>query len=228
MKRILILEDDRAIAELERDYLEAAGFEVCLEADGARGLDTARAGGFHLLLVDLMLPGLSGFEVCRQVREVLDLPLIVVSALSTDLDKVRALGLGADDFVTKPFSPAELTARVRAHLARYDRLTRAEPVAETWTVRGLELQRTSRRVWRDGREVTLTPREFDVLELFVTHPGRVFSKEEVFALVWKEQYGDTTTVTVHVRKLREKLGDDTSAPLYIKTVWGLGYRLDAE
>jgi DNA-binding response OmpR family regulator len=117
---------------------------------------------------------------------------------------------------------------VKAHLARYDRLTKADPPAEAWSVRGLELHRTSRRVWRDGREVVLTPREFDVLELFVTHPGRVFSKEEVFALVWKEQYGDTTTVTVHVRKLREKLGDDTTAPVFIKTVWGLGYRLDPE
>ena len=228
MKRILIIEDDRAIAELERDYLVAAGYEVEIQTDGPGGLESALADGFSLVLVDLMLPGLPGFEVCRRIREVRDVPLVVVSALSTDLDKVRALGLGADDFVTKPFSPAELTARVQAHLARYERLTKAGPPAETWSVRGLELNRTSRRVWRDGREIVLTPREFDVLELFVTHPGRVFSKEEVFALVWKEQYGDTTTVTVHVRKLREKLGDDTSAPVYLKTVWGLGYRLDPE
>lgn len=228
MKRILIVEDDQAIANLERDYLVAAGFEVVIESDGARGLETALASPFALVLVDLMLPGLSGFEVCRRIREVRDLPLVVVSALSTDLDKVKALGLGADDFVTKPFSPAELTARVRAHVARFERLTKAGPPAETWTVRGLELNRTSRRVQRDGREIVLTPREFEVLELFMTHPGRVFSKEEVFALVWREQYGDTTTVTVHVRKLREKLGDDTSNPVYIRTVWGLGYRLDGE
>jgi DNA-binding response OmpR family regulator len=228
MKRILIVEDDQAIADLERDYLTAAGFEVEVQTDGARGLEAALADGFSLVLVDLMLPGLSGFEVCRRIREVSNVPLVVVSALSADLDKVKVLGLGADDFVTKPFSPAELTARVKAHLARYDRLTKADPPAEAWSVRGLELHRTSRRVWRDGREVVLTPREFDVLELFVTHPGRVFSKEEVFALVWKEQYGDTTTVTVHVRKLREKLGDDTTAPVFIKTVWGLGYRLDPE
>lgn len=227
MRRILVLEDDRAIAELERDYLEAAGFAVTWEADGLSGLEALSTGIFSLALVDLMLPGLSGFEVCRRVRESLDVPLVVVSALATDLDKVKALGLGADDFVTKPFSPAELTARVQAHLARYDRLTKAGAPVETWSVRGLELNRTSRQVWRDGREIVLTPREFEVLELFVTHPNRVFSKEEVFALVWKEQYGDTSTVTVHVRKLREKLGDDTAAPVYIKTVWGLGYRLDA-
>jgi len=227
MKRILVIEDDLANAELERDYLEAAGFSVSLEANGIQGTEAALSGIFDLVLVDLMLPGLSGFEVCRRVRETRDVPLVVVSARSSDLDKVQALGIGADDFVTKPFSPAELTARVQAHLARYERLTRVGVSAETWSVRGLELNRPSRRVWRDGREVTLSPREFDVLELFVTHPGRVFSKEEVFALVWKEQYGDTTTVTVHVRKLREKLGDDTSAPLYIKTVWGLGYRLDS-
>ena len=227
MKRILVLEDDQAIAELERDYLEAAGFSVTLESDGARGAQAAQSEVFDLVLVDLMLPSLSGFEVCRQVREIRDVPLIVVSALSTDFDKVQALGLGADDFVTKPFSPAELTARIQAHLSRYERLTKAGAPAETWSVRGLELNRTSRRVWRDGREIILSPREFDVLELFMTHPGRVFSKEEVFALVWKERYGDTTTVTVHVRKLREKLSDDTAAPLFIKTVWGLGYRLDA-
>jgi len=226
MKRILIVEDDRAIAELERDYLEAAGFSVSWEADGTRGLDAIQGGAFDLVVVDLMLPGLSGFEVCRRVRETNDVPLLVVSALTSDLDKVKALGLGADDFVTKPFSPAELVARIQAHLARYDRLTRGGAPADTWTIRGLELNTTSRLVRRDGREITLTPREFDVLELFVTHPDRVFSKEEVFALVWKEQYGDTTTVTVHVRKIREKLGDDTSAPVFIKTVWGLGYRLD--
>jgi DNA-binding response OmpR family regulator len=226
MKKIFVLEDDRAIADLERDYLEAAGYTVEWEADGQKGLEAILARHFDLALIDLMLPGLSGFEVCRQVREAKDLPLLVVSALSSDLDKVKALGLGADDFVTKPFSPAELTARVQAHLARYDRLTHAEAPAESWSVRGLVINRASRQVWRDSREIVLTPREFDVLELFMTHPGRVFSKEEVFALVWKEQYGDTTTVTVHVRKLREKLGDETSAPLYIKTVWGLGYRLD--
>jgi DNA-binding response OmpR family regulator len=227
MKNILVVEDDVAIAELERDYLEAAGFAVVVESDGLRGLAAALAGPFALVLVDLMLPGLSGFELCRRIRETKDIPLLVVSALTSDLDKVRALGLGADDFVTKPFSPTELTARVQAHLARYDRLTRAGAPDDTWLVRGLELNQTSRRVLRDGREVALTPREFDVLELFVTHPGRVFSKEEVFALVWKEQYGDTTTVTVHVRKLREKLGDDTANPVYIKTIWGLGYRLDS-
>ncbi len=227
MKRILVMEDDQAIAELEKDYLEAAGFSVTLESDGMRGAEAAKTGLFDLVLVDLMLPSLTGFDVCRQIRETRDIPLIVVSALSTDFDKVQALGLGADDFVTKPFSPAELTARVQAHLARYARLTKTGAPAETWALRGLELNRTSRRVWRDGKEITLSPREFDVLELFMTHPGRVYSKEEVFALVWKEQYGDTTTVTVHVRKLREKLGDDTAAPLFIKTVWGLGYRLDA-
>ena len=228
MKRILIIEDDKAIADLEGDYLRAAGFEVEIQTDGLRGLEAALADGFSLVLVDLMLPGLTGMEICQKIREVSEVPLVVVSALSSDLDKVRVRGLGADDFVTKPFSPAELTARVKAHLARYERLTRAEPLPQTWSVRGLNLNRTSRRVWRDEREIILTPREFEVLELFVTHPGRVFSKEEVFALVWKEQYGDTTTVTVHVRKLREKLGDDSSAPVYIKTVWGLGYRLDPD
>lgn len=225
MKSILVLEDDTAIADLERDYLESAGFTVVVESDGTRGLDLALKGSFSLVLVDLMLPGLSGFEVCRRLREAREVPLVVVSALTSDMDKVRVLGLGADDFVTKPFSPAELTARVRAHLARYERLTKSGPRGESWEIRGLEVNPTARRVHLRGREVGLTPREFDVLELFVTNPGRVFSKEEVFARVWKEQYGDTTTVTVHVRKLREKL-EDSHDPQYIRTVWGLGYRLD--
>ena len=228
MKRLLIIEDDRAIAELERDYLEADGFAVDIAADGSEGLRQAGETAYSLVLLDLMLPGRGGFEICRTLRASSEVPILLVSARGADVDKVRGLGLGADDYITKPFSPAELVARVKAHLARYERLrggTGALPI----TAGSLVIERGSMRVTVAGREVTLTAREFDVLALLASHPDRVFGREEIFARIWgQEAFGDVSTVTVHIRRIREKIEVDPSQPRIIETVWGVGYRLRAQ
>jgi DNA-binding response OmpR family regulator len=225
MSRILIIEDDQAIAELERDYLEADGFEVVLAGTGDGGLNAARGSDFDLILLDLMLPGRTGFQVCRALRAESDIPILMVSARGEDVDKIRGLGLGADDYITKPFSPAELVARVKAHLARYARLSggAGAPVVR---VGGIRLDRSSMRVTVGDRDVILTAREFAILELLAAHPDRVFSREEIFNRVWgDETFGDTSTVTVHIRRIREKVESDPSQPQILETVWGVGYRL---
>ncbi len=223
---ILLVEDDEAIRNLEKDYLEAAGFTVQTAERGPEGMEASLRPEVDLVVLDLMLPELNGFEICRRLREQREVPILIVSAKTDDFDKVRALGLGADDYLVKPFSPAELVARVKAHLARFDRLTGKNALADVIELRGLRLNRSARRVWVDDQEVTLTSKEFDVLELFVTNPSRVLSKEEIFDRVWGLTYGDVSTVTVHVRKIREKLADTGDEPRYIKTLWGAGYRLD--
>lgn len=227
MKRLLIIEDDRDIAELERDYLEAAGFAVDLAFDGPEGLRRAGETAYDLVLLDLMLPGRSGFEICRSLRSGADLPILLVSARGADVDKVRGLGLGADDYITKPFSPAELVARVKAHLARYERL-RGGRGSSPITAGPLVLERESMRATVAGREVALTAREFEVLALLAAHPDRVFGREEIFARIWGGgTFGDVSTVTVHIRRIREKIEADPSHPQIIETVWGVGYRLRA-
>ncbi len=223
---ILLVEDDEAIRNLEKDYLEAAGFTVQTAERGPEGMEASLRPEVDLVVLDLMLPELNGFEICRRLREQREVPILIVSAKTDDFDKVRALGLGADDYLVKPFSPAEMVARVKAHLARFDRLTGKNALADVIELRGLRLNRSARRVWVDDQEVTLTSKEFDVLELFVTNPSRVLSKEEIFDRVWGLTYGDVSTVTVHVRKIREKLADTGDEPRYIKTLWGAGYRLD--
>ncbi|NNM54611.1 MAG: response regulator transcription factor [Spirochaetales bacterium] len=223
---ILLVEDDEAIRNLEKDYLEAAGFEVQTAERGPEGMEASLRPEVDLVVLDLMLPELNGFEICRRLREQREVPILIVSAKTDDFDKVRALGLGADDYLVKPFSPAEMVARVKAHLARFDRLTGKNALADVIELRGLRLNRSARRVWVDDQEVALTSKEFDVLELFVTNPSRVLSKEEIFDRVWGLTYGDVSTVTVHVRKIREKLTDTGDEPRYIKTLWGAGYRLD--
>ena len=223
---ILLVEDDEAIRNLEKDYLESSGFTVTTAIRGPQGLELAKNPEVDLVVLDLMLPGLSGFEILRQLREVRELPILIVSAKTEDFDKVHALGLGADDYLVKPFSPAELVARVKAHLARFDRLTNLKAPVEQFEIRGLRLNRASRRVWVNDTEVQLTSKEFDLLELFFEQPGRVLSKEELFAKIWGLSYGDVSTVTVHIRKIREKIGDTGEEPRYIKTLWGSGYRLD--
>ena len=226
MSRILIIEDETAIAELEKDYLELSGFEVELEEDGSRGLTRALDEDFDLLILDLMLPGLDGFEICRRFREVKNTPIIMISAKKEDIDKIRGLGLGADDYMTKPFSPSEMVARVKAHLARYERLIGSgSPENETIEIRGLKIDKTARRVWVNGEEKNFTTKEFDLLTYLAQNPNHVFTKEELFSKIWDmESIGDIATVTVHIKKIREKIEFNTAKPQYIETIWGVGYR----
>lgn len=226
MKKILLIEDDKAIAELERDYLEASDFTVELAADGRVGLEKALQAEYDLLLLDVMLPGVDGFQICREVRKVRDTPILMVSARREDIDKIRGLGLGADDYISKPFSPGELVARVKAHLARYERLTGGiRSQQKVVQAGGLEIQLDTHRVFADGREISLTHREFELLAFLAENPGIVFSKDTLFERVWGlEAAGDTATVMVHVNRIREKIEPDTTKPVYIETVWGAGYR----
>lgn len=226
MSRILIVEDEVAIADLEKDYLELSDFQVDICNTGDEGLEMALNGEYNLVILDLMLPGMDGFEVCRKIRESKNIPILMVSAKKDDIDKIRGLGLGADDYMTKPFSPSELVARVKAHLARYDRLTgsvmEANKVIE---IRGLKIDTTARRVWINGEEKTFTTKEFDLLTFLASHPNHVYTKEELFREIWDmESIGDIATVTVHIKKIREKVEMDTSNPQYIETIWGVGYR----
>lgn len=226
MSRILIVEDESAIAELEKDYLELSGFEVEVASDGQVGLDRAMSEDFDLMILDLMLPEIDGFEICRQVRAEKNMPIIMVSAKKDDIDKIRGLGLGADDYMTKPFSPSELVARVKAHLARYERLVgSAVEENKIIEIRGLRIDTTARRVWVNGEEKSFTTKEFDLLTFLASHPNHVYTKDELFSEIWDmESIGDIATVTVHIKKIREKVEFDTSKPQYIETIWGVGYR----
>jgi len=224
MSRILIIEDDKSIAELERDYLELNGFEVTICEDGEKGLEEALGGSCDLILLDLMLPGADGFEICRKVREKHNTPIIIVSAKHEDIDKIRGFGLGADDYMTKPFSPGEMVARVRAHLNRYERLI-GSGKNEIIEIRGLKIDRTARKVWVNGEEKNLTAREFDLLAFLASNPNHVYSREELFREIWgMESVGDIATVTVHIKKVREKVELNSAKPQYIETIWGVGYR----
>ena len=227
---ILIIEDEEAIAELERDYLERAGFHVEIETDGDRGLKRATDGDFSLIVLDLMLPGMDGFEVCRRLRERKNIPIVMVSAKKDDMDKIRGLGFGADDYVTKPFSPSELTARVKAHLARYERLVGSAMLQgnEIVEIRGLRIDKDARRVYLNGEEKIMTNKEFDLLTYLAERPNRVFTKDELFRAIWDlEAVGEVATVTVHIKKIREKIEVSSADPQYIETIWGVGYRFKA-
>ena len=226
MNRILIVEDEEAIADLEKDYLELSGFEVEVANDGEAGLEKALGEDYNLIILDLMLPGVDGFEICRQVRNEKNMPIIMVSAKKDDIDKIRGLGLGADDYMTKPFSPSELVARVKAHLARYERLIGSTMEEnKVIEIRGLKIDTTARRVWVNGEEKTFTTKEFDLLTFLASHPNHVYTKDQLFSEIWDmESIGDIATVTVHIKKIREKIEFDTSKPQYIETIWGVGYR----
>ncbi|WP_372635530.1 response regulator transcription factor [Cohnella sp.] len=226
MSGILIIEDERSIAELERDYLEINGFAVDIENSGDRGLQRALAVDYELIILDLMLPKVDGFEICRRIRAEKDIPILMVSAKKEDIDKIRGLGLGADDYIIKPFSPGELVARVKAHLARYERLSgRREARNDEIRIRGLRIDRSARRVFVNEQEVGFTTKEFDLLSYLAMNPNRVFSKEQLFDQIWgMDAMGEIATVTVHIRKLREKVEHDPSDPQYIETIWGAGYR----
>lgn len=228
MKKILIIEDDISIAELERDYLEINDFEVIIEHSGDKGLQNARQNQYDLIILDLMLPKIDGFEICRQIRSEKNTPILMVSAKKEDIDKIRGLGLGADDFMTKPFSPSELVARVKAHISRFERLTQGnQSKNDKVEIRGLSIDKSSRRVFINEREAVLTTKEFDLLVYLAANPNKVFTKEELFERIWGiDSQGDIPTVTVHIRKIREKIEMDPSNPQYIETIWGVGYRFE--
>ena len=226
MSKILIVEDEVAIADLEKDYLELSGFEVMLEYTGNAGLKRALEEDIDLLILDIMLPNMDGFDICKEVRQKKDIPIIMVSAKKEDISKIRGLGFGADDYMTKPFSPSELVARVKAHLERYQRLVgSARKINDVIEIRGLKIDKTARRVYVDGEEKAFTTKEFDLLTFLAENPNRVYKKDELFREIWDlESVGDIATVTVHIKKIREKIEKNTSKPEYIETIWGVGYR----
>ncbi len=226
MKKVLIIEDDQSIALLQRDYLEINDFEVEIESNGKSGLQKALSKEYDLIILDLMLPEMNGFEICKKIRESKDIPILIISAKTEDIDKIRGFGLGADDFIVKPFSPSELIARVKAHLARYQRLANKGQInEEELQVRGLTIQKDSRKVLVNGEEKIFTTKEFNLLTFLASNPNKVFSKELLFDRIWGfETVGDISTVTVHIRKIREKIEVDPSNPNYIETIWGAGYR----
>ena len=227
MSRVLIIEDELAIAELEKDYLELSDFEVVIEQNGSKGCERALEEDFDIFVLDLMLPDMDGFEICKRIREVKNTPILMVSAKKEDIDKIRGLGLGADDYITKPFSPSQLVARVKAHLARYDRLVGSsqQTQSDLFEIRDIKIDKTARRVWVRGEETQFTTKEFELLTFLAEHPNHVFSKQELFKEIWDmDSVGDIATVTVHIKKIREKVELNTNKPQYIETIWGVGYR----
>lgn len=226
MKKILIIEDDQSIAELQRDYLEAEGFHIDIEHDGKQGLTQALSHPYDLYILDLMLPHTNGFEICREIRKHRDVPVIFVSARKEDVDKIRSFGLGADDYLVKPFSPSELVARVKGHLARYEQLIgKQSPRKNKIMVGNIQIDVDNRQVLVNNEEIFLPSKEFDLLLFLVQNPNHVFSKNELFEKIWGiDAIGDVSTVTVHIRRLREKVEMDSSNPQHIETIWGAGYR----
>lgn len=228
--KILIIEDEQDIADLEQDYLEIAKFQVSHASNGKEGVEKALSEEYDLILLDIMLPDMDGFEICKIVREVKDIPILLVSAKKEDVDKIRGLGIGADDYITKPFSPSELVARVQAHLARYERLlTSSVEENAILELRTLKIDKTARRVWVRGEETYLTTKEFDILVFLASNPNKVHSKADLFKKVWDmESIGEIATVTVHIKKVREKIETDRNNPEFIETIWGVGYRFKAK
>ena len=226
MKRVLIIEDETAIAELETDYLELSDFEVTIAGDGVEGLGMALEDDYDLVILDLLLPGMDGFEICKRIREEKNTPILMVSAKRDDIDKIRGLSLGADDYITKPFSPSELVARVKAHIARYERIiSTAIPKNDIVEMHGIKIDKTARRVYVNEEERVFTTKEYELLLFLASNPNRVFSKDELFREIWDmDSIGDIATVTVHINKIRDKIETNTSKPQIIETIWGVGYR----
>ena len=228
MKRVLIIEDDEKITEIERDYLEANDFEVELASNGNDGLQKAISTDYDLILLDIMLPGIDGFNICRQIRKVKETPILLVSAKREEIDKIRGLGLGADDYIVKPFSPNELVARVKSHIARYERLTVNKSHNNTLNFGELEINLDAHRVFVNGNEVILANREFELLTFLAQNPNILFSREKLFERIWGlDALGDSATVTVHINRIREKIEQNPNKPRYIETIWGSGYRFNA-
>lgn len=225
MEKILIIEDDAAIASIEKDYLEIDGFEVEIAADGITGMNMGLSGAFDLILLDLMLPGMDGFSVCRKLRETLDIPILMVTARREDIDKIRGLGLGADDYIEKPFSPGVLVARVKANLAQYRRLSGTKKAPSEISIGEIRLNTGTHRVFVGEREVELKNKEYELLLFLMLNVDMVFDRETLYERVWgMEAMGDNATVSVHINRLREKIEKDPANPRYIETVWGAGYR----
>jgi len=230
MKRILTVEDDIDIAEIERDFLEIEGFDITIETDGKEGYKKIKEEKYDLKLLDVMLPNMNGYEICRQVRGEIDVPIIMVTAKGEDIDKVRGLGLGADDYISKPFSPTELVARVKANLAQYERLqskNKGESVerAEKLNAGAISVSLSARRVYLHGREIELKHKEYEMLVFLMSNPDMVFSKEHLYERLWgMDALGDLNTVAVHINRLREKIEKDPQNPVHVQTVWGAGYR----
>lgn len=227
MKKILIVEDDNAISNLERDYLVLSGFEVEIANTGDEGLAMALEKSYDLVLLDIMLPGSDGFSICKKLREKNETPILFVSAKKEAYDKIQGFGLGANDYIVKPFDPAELVARVKAHIERFERLvfhevSRPKAVIEYGDIR---IDEEARQVYKRGTEINFTSKEFDILLLFMKNPNIVFSREQIYDRVWgMDSFGDTATVTVHLNRIREKIEDDSNEPKYLQTIWGAGYR----
>ncbi len=225
-KHILIVEDDADIAAIERDYLELNGYAVTIEGTGSAGLQAALEQPIDLLLLDLMLPDVDGFTICRRVREQKDIPILLVTARTEDVDKIRGLGYGADDYIEKPFSPSVLAARVKAHLAQYDRLKPSAAAPQKITAGPLTADPQARCIAKNGTELNLKNKEYELLLFLMRHPEQVFSREDLYEMIWGlESMGDNITVAVHINRLREKVEDDPAAPKLLQTVWGVGYRL---
>ena len=225
MKKVLLIEDDLNIAELERDYLQLNGYQAEIVQDGTTGLAMALSGQFDIIVVDLMLPGKNGYEIICEIRKHLEIPVVVVSAKNEDIDKIRGLDIGADDYLTKPFSPTEFVARIKSHLKRYERLKGSADGHEVILHKGLEINTGSHQVFVNGKEVQLTTKEYEILVFLASHPNIVFTKERLLDAIWGSQYfGDTATIAVHTHKIRKKIEADPSNPVYIETIWGTGYR----
>lgn len=228
MKKILVIEDDLDIAELQRDYLKMSGYQVDIVQDGRQGLQSALCGDYNLVIVDLMLPGMGGYEIIKAVREKREIPMIIVSARSDDIDKIRGLGLGADDYLTKPFSVAELTARIKSHITRYERLTGKMISTEIINRGGLEINTAARKIFMNGKEIKMTAKEYELLLFLASNPDIVFDKEQIYDAIWGDNYyGDTATVPVHIQRIRKKIEKDPTNPQYIETLWGSGYRFNS-
>lgn len=231
-KKILIVEDDVDIQMVEEAYLQAAGFQTQIIADGEQVESVLEQTKFDLVLLDLMLPGKSGYDICREIREKIDIPILMVTARTESIDKIRGLGLGADDYIAKPFDPAELVARVHANLRQYERLAKKhtandEEEPEEICIQDLKIQVNGWKVYKGGKEIKFPNREFELLKFLAMNPNIVFSKEQLFEKIWGYDYvGDSATVMVHINRIRDKIEDDSKNPKILETVWGAGYRLN--
>lgn len=224
-KRILIVEDDDDIASIERDYLEVGGYEVKVEENGTAGLTEALTGDYDLILLDIMLPGMDGFQIVRKLRDKIDIPIMMVTARRSDIDKIRGLGFGADDYIEKPFSPGVLVARVKSQLARYERLKGTGERRKKISIGGITLEPDTHRIFVRGEEKVLPNKEFQLLEFLMVHADVVFSRESLYTRIWgMDSLGNTSTVPVHINRLREAVEEDPSDPKLILTIWGVGYK----
>jgi DNA-binding response OmpR family regulator len=229
--RILVVDDEKEIADLIEIYLVSDGYKVLKANNAEEGLGILGKEEVHLVLLDIMMPGMNGLEMCKKIRETNNIPIIMLSAKSTDLDKILGLGTGADDYVTKPFNPLELTARVKSQLRRYTQLNPNSNVHDAGkneiSIKGLTINKDNHKVTVEGEEIKLTPIEFDILYLLASNPGRVFSTDEIFENVWNEKvYEANNTVMVHIRRLRGKMKEDARKNKIITTVWGVGYKIE--